>query len=52
MNALNTYLVKLIKAQGPITVASFMAEALGNIHAPICMEETSHVQYILFIIAH
>ncbi|MCK5423873.1 MAG: SAM-dependent methyltransferase [Emcibacter sp.] len=30
MNALNTYLVKLIKAQGPITVASFMAEALGN----------------------
>lgn len=30
MNALNTYLIKLIKAQGPITVASFMAEALGN----------------------
>ncbi|MBL4893565.1 MAG: SAM-dependent methyltransferase, partial [Emcibacter sp.] len=30
MNALNTYLIKLIKAQGPITIATFMAEALGN----------------------
>lgn len=30
MNALGSYLVKLIKAQGPITMATFMAEALGN----------------------
>ncbi len=30
MNALGTYLIKLIKAQGPITIATFMAEALGN----------------------
>ena len=30
MNALESYLIKLIKAQGPISVATFMAEALGN----------------------
>lgn len=30
MNALATYLVSLIRAQGPISVATFMAEALGN----------------------
>ncbi|MBL4801759.1 MAG: SAM-dependent methyltransferase [Emcibacter sp.] len=30
MNRLETYLIKLINAQGPITVATFMAEALGN----------------------
>ncbi|PCI32660.1 MAG: methyltransferase [Alphaproteobacteria bacterium] len=30
MTALETYLIKLIKAQGPITIATFMAEALGN----------------------
>lgn len=30
MNALGSYLIKLIKAQGPITIATFMAEALGN----------------------
>ncbi len=30
MNALESYLIKLIKTQGPISIASFMAEALGN----------------------
>ncbi len=30
MTALNEYLVKLIKAQGPIPLSTFMAEALGN----------------------
>lgn len=30
MNALETYLTKLIKAQGPINIATFMSEALGN----------------------
>jgi len=30
MNALQKYLIKLIKVQGPISIATFMAEALGN----------------------
>ncbi len=30
MNKLETYLVKLIEAQGPLNIAAFMAEALGN----------------------
>ncbi len=30
MNALQKYLIKLIKVQGPISIAAFMAEALGN----------------------
>ncbi len=30
MNALETYLTKLIKAQGPISIATYMGEALGN----------------------
>ncbi|PCI47623.1 MAG: methyltransferase [Alphaproteobacteria bacterium] len=30
MTVLGTYLIKLIKTQGPITIANFMAEALSN----------------------
>jgi len=30
VNALETYLISLIRAQGPISVATYMAEALGN----------------------
>jgi len=30
VNALETYLTNLIKAQGPISIATFMTEALGN----------------------
>ncbi|MCF8473716.1 MAG: SAM-dependent methyltransferase [Emcibacter sp.] len=30
MNTLETYLIQLIKTQGPISMALFMAEALGN----------------------
>jgi len=30
MTALEAYLIKLIKAQGPLSIAAYMAEALGN----------------------
>jgi len=30
VNALETYLISLVRAQGPISVATYMAEALGN----------------------
>ncbi len=30
MNALQEYLIKLIKTQGPMSIAAFMAESLGN----------------------